>query len=568
MKKIFAALLLLAQALPAKAAGDPVLDAMAGELDRTMTQLRMDDLQGPYFVSYTVTDSTDNSIAGVFGALRDDGQFVSRDASVELRIGSAAFDSSGYVGQDYYGYLPVRGQLNEESDYDALRFSLWSLTDDAYKRALEKYSQKLSYAKKKTITGFYGDLSPAPREAYFDKEGEAPPFDRAAWRDRVRELSGLFRKYPAIQSSVVSFDLTARTVRFADSGGTRYRYRWDKVSLEVSATVQDRTGLRIGDTAEFSWRALADVPPMAELKARTEKFAAQMSSLASPATAEIYLGPVLFEDQAAAEFLGQLFADNISFGRTPWADDDDSTRYYIHSGGLTKKLGMRVLPAFMSAFDDPLAESYEGIRLNGYYPVDAEGVRPARMELVKNGKLVSFYAGRTPVKEFRVSNGHARGLYNEFPTPRPGNVIFTAAPEKRVPAAELKKKLLAMAAESGLEYAVLVRRLDPAVSRSPEDLLAAPVLAYKVSVKDGSETPLSATEWSGVSFRALRDITLVSDADYVYNYYQAGPFVYERGYVPAAIAAPSGLLVQEMELKPAEAKPDRPPYLPHPYFAK
>jgi hypothetical protein len=30
--------------------------------------------------------------------------------------------------------------------------------------------------------------------------------------------------------------------------------------------------------------------------------------------------------------------------------------------------------------------------------------------------------------------------------------------------------------------------------------------------------------------------------------------------------APSALLVQEMELKPTDKKPDRQPYLPHPYF--
>jgi hypothetical protein len=176
--------------------------------------------------------------------------------------------------------------------------------------------------------------------------------------------------------------------------------------------------------------------------------------------------------------------------------------------------------------------------------------------------------GRAPVKEFAGSNGHARGFVNEFPTPRPGSVFFTAQPEKRAPAADLKKKLLALAAESGLDYAVVVRRLDPEAQKKSDELLAGPVLAYRVSVKDGAETAIGLSEWAGVTFRALRDIVLVSDKDYVYNFFQPGPFYYNRGYVPASIVAPSALLVQEMELKPVDSKPDRKPYLPHPYFEK
>jgi hypothetical protein len=293
-----------------------------------------------------------------------------------------------------------------------------------------------------------------------------------------------------------------------------------------------------------------------------------MSYLVETSTAEVYLGPVLFEDQAAAEFLNQLFVSNISFARTPWADHEDWIRYYIASGGLTKKLNMRVLPGFVNVSDNPLQASYNGQQLNGSYPIDNEGVRPGPLDLVKNGKLVNFYMSRAPVKEFRNSNGHARGATGEFATPRPGNVLFTVQPEKRAPLADLKKKLLQMAAENGLDYAVIVRRMDGEGEKKTEDLLAPPVLAYKVNVKDGSESLMGGSEWTGVTFRALRDIMLVSDADQVYNYYQPGPFYYNRGYVPASLVAPSALLVQEMELKPTDRKPDRQPYLPHPYFDK
>jgi predicted Zn-dependent protease len=568
MKTLLSAIIFLLCAAPAPAAEDAVLKAMTDEMKRTASRLRMDNLDKPYYVSYYVLDSSETAISAVFGALKEDSFKTSRYAAAELRVGTPAFDNSWYAGQDIDGFGPGTAALAEEDGYDAIRFSLWSLTDDVYKKALENYSQKKSYQKKKNITELYGDLAPSEAQAYYGDRKEIPALAVEAWRGRVRDLSAIFRKYPKVQWSQVRFSYTPRVVRFVNSEGTSYRYWWDKVNLDITANIQDRTGLKLSDEKALAWKSLADVPAYETLAAEVENFARDMSFLVTPSTAEVYLGPVLFEDQAAAEFLNQLFVGNVSFARKPWADREEWLRYYIKTGELTKKLGMRVLPAFMDVQDDPSKSSFAGTGLIGSYPIDNEGEIPVPLKLVKDGKLVNFYMSRAPVKEFRVSNGHARGFVGEFPTPRPGNVFFSERQEKRASPEELKKKLLALAADNGLDYAVIVRRLDAEQARKADDLLAGPVMAWKVSVKDGSETVLGGTEWSGVTFRALRDILLVSDKDQVYNYYQAGPFYYNRGYVPASIVAPSALLVQEMELKPTEAKPDRQPYLPHPYFAK
>jgi len=568
MKTILLALPFLLSAFPVLAAQDQVLKAMTDEMRRTVSRLKMDNLDKPYFVSYSVVDSSDTSISAVFGALKEDSFNASRHAAAELRVGAPAFDNSWYAGADMNGFEPGVTSLNEEDGYDAVRFSLWSLTDDVYKKSLERYSQKKAYQKKKNITELYGDLAPEKPQAYFGDRKEIPALDVAAWRGRVKDLSAIFRKYPKVQWSQVRFTYTPRVMRFVNSEGTSYRYWWDKVNLDISVNVQDKTGLKLADEKSLVWSSLAEVPAYETLAAEVEDYAREMSFLVEPSTAEVYLGPVLFEDQAAAEFLNQLFVGNISCPRQPWADQEEWMKYYINAGDLTKKLGMRVLPAFMDVSDDPTKVSFSGVGLAGSYPIDNEGVIPAPLELVKDGKLVNFYMGRAPVKEFRTSNGHARGFVAEFPTPRPGNVFFSAKQEKRAPLAELKKKLLAAAADSGLDYAVIVRRLDAEQARKSDALLAGPVLAYKVLVKDGSETVIGGTDWTGVTFRALRDIMLVSDKDQVYNYFQAGPFYFNRGFVPASIVAPAALLVQEMELKPTDAKPDRQPYLPHPYFEK
>jgi len=130
---------------------------------------------------------------------------------------------------------------------------------------------------------------------------------------------------------------------------------------------------------------------------------------------------------------------------------------------------------------------------------------------------------------------------------------------------ELKKNFIKMCSELELEYCIAVRRLRTAEYLEEGKLLADPVLAYKIYSKDGREEPLRGVEFTGVSLRAVRDIMYASKENEVYNFYSPGPAKYNRGYVPTSIIAPS-VLIQEMELKKTEKKPEKLTYLKNPYF--
>lgn len=557
-------LLTLLIAVPAGAA-DRTLDAMRDELGRTMSRLSMPGMQKPYFASYMISDSTDCVISASFGGLVDSLVSVSRDAAVDVRIGDRSFDSSGYAGSDFRSFRPVTGGTVIEEDYDAVRAGLWTLSDHAYKAALEKYAQKKAYLEKKGITELYGDLSKEKKTVLLEDVRPASPFPVSRWEDEVKEMSSVFRKYPGVQSSEVRLECTRRVNRFVNSEGTRYRVNADKAHLYVYAEGQTGAGLKISDRKELHWPSCSDIPGRDELLRTVEAFAGRMDALTRSSAGEVYLGPVLFEADAAAEFIGQLFVRGISFPRRAWADNDDYLKYYIDKGGLVERVGMRVLPGFIGVYDDPSRTAEAGRPLAGHYRVDSEGVVPGRLELVKNGRLLNVYMSRGPVKDFSSSNGHGRAALSEFPSGRPGNVFVSS--RKTAPAAELKRKLLELAAEQELDYAVVVRRLASESSLDIENLLAAPVFAWKV-YRDGREELMNGVEFTGVTYRALRDIILTSDEPYIYNYYQPGPYAMARGSVAASVIAPSAVLVQEMELKRTDRKPDRAPYLPHPFFER
>jgi predicted Zn-dependent protease len=157
---------------------------------------------------------------------------------------------------------------------------------------------------------------------------------------------------------------------------------------------------------------------------------------------------------------------------------------------------------------------------------------------------------RAATRDFKKSNGHGRGDFSEYPAGSPSNVFITAEdnPARVVSMPELKKKFLDLCKEQELEYCVLVKGMDG---------LYGPFTAWKVYL-DGREEPVHGIEFTGTSLRALRDITAVSKETYVYNLAWS---------TPGTIVTPS-ILVQEMEIKKTEEKPEKKPYLAHPYFAR
>jgi predicted Zn-dependent protease len=375
--------------------------------------------------------------------------------------------------------------------------------------------------------------------------------DRGLWGRRVRELSAVFRGYPDIQDSHVELSYVSGTKRFLDSEGTAVRGSDTQINIELSANTQAKGGLRVGDSVGLHYPGWAEVPPQEALLAEVRRFAQGVADVVHGSTVEAYVGPVLFEDQAAAEFFDVQLVDNISSPRGSWSEDEGNRVF--DPPPFVSRLGMRVSVPWLSFVDDPGLARFQGAPLFGHYEIDEEGVPAQRLELVRKGKLVDLYMSRAPIREFKHSNGHGRAAFMGEPSGRMGTLIVTPEPEKSVPLAELKEKMRAMCRELELDYGIVVREMGG----------LNPIRAYKVYAADGREEPLMGLEFVGAGFRPLRDIVAASRELYVFNFFHGSP---GRSVVPASIVAPS-ILVQEMELRKTERKPERMPYLKHPYFA-
>src|SRR5277367_4216294 len=168
------------------AKGDPLLEALLAELDRSRAQLKMDQVKAPYYIEYRVNDVDDFDSEAAFGALRDTQRTRIRILRVVVRIGDYKQDSYYNQGTGSSSILPI------DNDPVALRRQIWLITDDAYKSAADAYAEKLSALKQ-----FSAELNPVDDFAKAPVITSVNPtvalkVDEKAWDKTLQDSSNLF----------------------------------------------------------------------------------------------------------------------------------------------------------------------------------------------------------------------------------------------------------------------------------------------------------------------------------------------------------------------------------------
>ena len=80
--------MLLTAAAPAPDARVTLLDAMAEELQRNQQQLKLQNHEPPYFMSYQLKDTEQHAVVARYGALFLDDSYRERKLYVDVRVGS------------------------------------------------------------------------------------------------------------------------------------------------------------------------------------------------------------------------------------------------------------------------------------------------------------------------------------------------------------------------------------------------------------------------------------------------------------------------------------------------
>ncbi len=519
------------------AKGDGLLEALLTELDRSKTQLKMDQVQTPYYIEYRVNELEDIGAEAAFGALRENQHMHVRVLRVVVRIGDYKQDSYFGRGQGESSILPL------DNDPIALRHQIWLATDDAYKAAGQALAEKQAAMKQFSADpNPVDDFAKAPQMIAIEPTASLK-IDEAAWKRTLEEVTSLYKEYPDVQSVTASARFSAINEYLVNSEGTVTRSGKTTYNVQLSSSAQAADGMRLSRSPAFMVARPEELPTRDALLGEARKMLETVVALRqAPIVEEEYRGPVLFAADAGNDIVASLIGQNV-LGQKPQLGKPNRT-----TGAFATSYKTRVLPNFLSVVDDPTLKDFKGKSLVGSYAVDSEGVKAQAVDTIENGMLTNYLLGRQPIRDFSTSNGHGRAAPGSFPGPSLG-VLLVKSSEAQSPD-ELKKRVIQMVADQGKAYGYRVETLGPANS---------PRLLYRVYAKDGHEELVRGAVFSELDIRALRSDLIAVGND---------PLVSNRiGGAPTTIISPS-LLFDELEVKRADTSKDKLPDYPPPPLKK
>ncbi len=521
----------------AAAKGDAVLEALLTELQRSKSQLRMDNVPPPYYIEYRVSELDDFTAEAAFGVLRANQQFHLRILRAVVRVGDYKQDSYFGQGVGETELLPL------DDDPIALRHQIWLATDRAYKAASEALTEKQALLKQFTPDpNAPDDFAHAPALQSLGPLVKLE-YDAAKWRKTLEDVSGLYRQYPDVQTVEASLRFTGVNEYFVNSEGTVTRNGRATYAVNLGSSAQAPDGMRLSRTPYWTVARAEELPSPEELRKETVKMLDSVVQLRrGPIVEEEYRGPVLFSADSADDIFASLIGTNV-LGRKPAPGRPNRTM-----GTFATSYKSRVLPQFLSIVDDPTAKEFQGRSLTGSYDVDSEGVRAAPVTVIDQGMLANYLVGRQPIRDFPASNGHGRAAPGVFPQPGLGNLIVR--PAQVSPPDELKKRMLEMVREQGKPYGYFVETLGPGNS---------PRLLYRIWEKDGRQELVRGAVFNELDVRTLRNNLIAAGND---------PLASNRpGGYPSSVVAPS-ILFDELEVKRADTSKDKLPEYPPPALTK
>jgi len=544
-------------AVSAQQSSSTLMDAMTTELHRAFTSLgkqapgKQDDKQlPPYFLSYAVSDASAVSIRAQFGALVDSSANHERVADVQIRLGDPKLDNTHGT---HRGSAVKSLQLPLGDDREALGRSLWLATNAGYGTALDNYMRVKTEAQVRAKEEDSSpDFSQEAPQTFLGKPAPVVTVDRAAWEQRVKALSKIFREFPDVYQNVVMLTAQNETDYFASSEGSRVIAPHRLARIVVFAVTRAEDGMDLFRAQTFEAETVDGLPAQAELEAAMRELGKSLEALRKATITEPFDGPAILSGRAAAVFFHEVLGHRLE-GQRQRGDEEGQT--------FTKELNKDVLPTFLSVADDPTLATFGKTWLSGNYQYDEEGQKARRVDLIKDGVLKTFLMSRLPIASFGASNGHGRAQTGRMPTGRQGNLIVTST--KSVTDAALRQQLIDEAKKQGKPFGLYFEDISSGFAvttrSSPQAFQVIPLVVWRVYVDGRPDELVRGVSIVGTPLAAMKRILATSDKSEVFN----GECGAESGTVPVSAVAPA-MLLSEMETQRQPQGTARPPILPIP----
>jgi len=549
-----------ASSASAEPVSDPLIAAMTGELDYSMKRLTTEDGTRPYHLAYTITHTVSAAVAGSLGALEQNDLRMRRILDVDVRVGDYALDNTRQIrggAADRFGRrADGTAQAPLENNALAIQQILWQTTDTAFKSAVERY-QRVKTDLKTTVEDEQksDDFSRETSSVHLDPVAELS-LDRAAWVERIRNVSRLALKYPLIYESSVAVIGVVENRSLVTSEGSRIRTAQKLLRVAVSAGTKAEDGMDLNQSFIFDASTEEGLPTEAQVQVEFQKVIDKVMALRTAPLVEPYTGPAILLNRASGVFFHEIFGHRIEGHRQKDVEEGQT---------FTKMVGKPILPVFLSVTDDPTVARHGAEDLRGFYRFDNEGVRASRVNLVENGVLKTFLLSRSPVPGFPQSNGHGRREPGRPVVSRQGNLMVEST--KTVPLPKLRELLVEECRRQEKPYGYLFEDITGGYTTTsrggPQAFKVLPVVVYRVYADGRKDELVRGVDIVGTPLSCFAKILATGDDPAVFN----GSCGAESGWVPVSAISPS-ILVGEIEIEKREKSQERLPILPPPIALK
>lgn len=537
-----------------------VMQALKEEMARSIKHLKSAGDAQVYFIAYRVFEREIGNVSGEYGALKEKFDMSrTRTLDVELRVGSPKLDNShkipkgdGYSGNEQtFGY---EAQIPFEDDKMALRNIIWLKTDAAFRMAQKKFAQVKANKDVLVAEDDRSDDYVVEKPQTLVVPKKPMNIDHALWEAQVREASAQYREFPFIRTGDV--DLTAQRLRryLVTSTGTAIedeRISYD-ARLYADTVANDGMVLWLNDRVEVD--DLKRMPDTQTLKAMARRLGESLERLRKAPVAQPYAGPAILQGKAAAVFFHEIFGHRIEGHRQK---DESEGRTF------TDKVGMQVMPKFISVIDDASSAKLGKNILNGYYRFDDEGVASQKVVLVDKGVLRRFLMSCSPIRGFKNSNGHGRCREGHAPVARQSNLMVVADPKSQVAPQELRAHLIREIKRQKKPYGLIFDDIEggSTLTRSsdPQIYNLYPLKVTKVYPDGRPDELLRGVDIVGTPLASLELILKAGTDVQTFN----GVCGAESGWIPVSASSPS-LLVKTIEVARQAKSHNKPPLLPDP----
>ncbi len=530
-----------------------LLEIVTDELNREFSALKAKGDPPPYYMAYEVTEEQSTTESATLGALISDSQSRTRGFDTTIRIGSPAFDN-------YHPYKDSRvqfthfAQISLDDNPNEIRRALWAETDRVYRGASRrllqiKTDQQLLADEKEKNADF--SVDPAVR---YTREPEQFHINKEDWAKRVRQWSAEFKTHEKILGSGVEFEARRNLVTFVNTEGSAIQTGSNlfRIVMQAEALASDGMGVQDFDSIEAS--DPAHLPSDKVVMDRVKVLAKKVDDLVAAPPAEPIVCPAILSGRASAVFFHEIFGHRVEGHRQKDVSEGQT---------FTKMLGTKVLPDFISVTFDPTKENYKGSDLIGHYDYDDEGVKARPVKVVENGVLKTFLLSRSPVGEFKESNGHGRRQPGAEVVSRQSNLLVEST--KSISSKELRAKLIEEIKRQNKPYGLYFEEVSSGYTttgrRGLQAFTVVPLVVYRVFADGRPDELIRGVDIVGTPLASFQKILATSDKAEVFNGYCGA----ESGSVPVSAVSPA-ILVSEIETQKKQNAQEKQPLLPRPEF--